>query len=87
MPSLPEFQTRDVYTVIRRALVEDVGTGDVTSNSIIPAEARMDGQIIAKQKGIIAGLDVAEAVYRTFDSRKPAGIGESFRSGAQFADR
>ena len=60
MPSLPEFHTRDVYTVIRRALVEDVGTGDVTSNSIIPA---------AKQKGLIAGLDVAEAVYRTFDSR------------------
>jgi len=69
MPSLPEFQTRDVYTVIRRALVEDVGTGDVTSNSIIPVDARMNGQIIAKQKGVIAGLDVAEAVYRTFDSR------------------
>ena len=69
MPSLPEFQTRDVYTVIRRALVEDVGTGDVTSNSIIPADARMNGQIIAKQKGVIVGLDVAEAVYRTFDSR------------------
>jgi nicotinate-nucleotide pyrophosphorylase (carboxylating) len=69
MPSLPEFHTRDIYTVIRRALVEDVGTGDVTSNSIISADARMNGQIIAKQKGVIVGLDVAEAVYRTFDSR------------------
>jgi nicotinate-nucleotide pyrophosphorylase (carboxylating) len=69
MRPLPEFQTKDIYTVIRRALVEDIGSGDVTSNSIIPADARMDGQIIAKQKGVIAGLDVAEAVYRTFDSR------------------
>ena len=69
MHPLPEFHARDIYTVIRRALVEDIGSGDVTSNSIIPAEARMNGQIIAKQKGIIAGLDVAEAVYRTFDSR------------------
>jgi nicotinate-nucleotide pyrophosphorylase (carboxylating) len=69
MRPLPEFHSRDIYTVIRRALVEDIGTGDVTSNSIIPADARMSGQIIAKQKGVIAGLDVAEAVYRTFDSR------------------
>jgi nicotinate-nucleotide pyrophosphorylase (carboxylating) len=69
MRPLPEFHSGDVYTVIRRALVEDVGSGDVTSNSIIPAGARMNGQIIAKQKGVIAGLDVAEAVYRTFDSR------------------
>jgi nicotinate-nucleotide pyrophosphorylase (carboxylating) len=69
MRPLPEFHNKDIYTVIRRALVEDIGTGDVTSNSIIPADARMDGQIIAKQKGVIAGLDVAEAVYRTFDSR------------------
>jgi nicotinate-nucleotide pyrophosphorylase (carboxylating) len=69
MRPLPEFHNKDIYTVIRRALVEDIGTGDVTSNSIIPAEARMNGQIIAKQPGVIAGLDVGEAVYRTFDSR------------------
>jgi nicotinate-nucleotide pyrophosphorylase (carboxylating) len=69
MRSLPEFHNKDIYTVIRRALVEDIGSGDVTSNSIIPADARMNGQIIAKQPGVIAGLDVAEAVYRTFDMR------------------
>ena len=69
MHPLPEFHTKDIYTVIRRALVEDIGSGDVTSNSIIPAEACMTGQIIAKQKGVIAGLDVTEAVYRTFDMR------------------
>jgi nicotinate-nucleotide pyrophosphorylase (carboxylating) len=67
MHPLPEFNTKDIYAVISRALVEDVGAGDVTSDSIIPADARMSGQIIAKQKGVIAGLDVAEAVYRTFD--------------------
>ena len=46
---------------------EDIGPGDVTSNSIIPAEATMHGQVIAKQSGVIAGLDVAKAVYATFD--------------------
>src|SRR5512133_1152330 len=69
MRPLPEFPSKDIYTVIRRALVEDIGPGDATSTSIIPANARMNGQIIAKQHGVIAGLDVAEAVYRTLDSR------------------
>ncbi len=56
-----------IFEAIRRALDEDIGPGDATSNSIIPAEATMRGQIIAKQDGMIAGLDVAKAVYATFD--------------------
>ena len=54
---------------IRRALAEDIGTGDVTTDSIVPAEARMRGQIIAKQAGVVAGLDVARAVYQTVDAQ------------------
>lgn len=57
----------EIMEVIRRALAEDIGPGDATSNSILPAEADMRGQVIAKQEGVIAGLDVAEAVYMTFD--------------------
>jgi nicotinate-nucleotide pyrophosphorylase (carboxylating) len=59
----------DIFEAIRRALEEDIGPGDATSNSIIPPEATMHGQIIAKQPGIIAGLDVAAAVYAAFDPR------------------
>lgn len=57
----------DILDAIRRALAEDIGAGDATSDSIIPADAGMHGQIIAKQSGIIACLDVAQAVYSTFD--------------------
>ena len=57
----------EIIEAIQRALAEDIGPGDATSNSILPAEADMRGQIIAKQEGVIAGLDVAEAVYLTFD--------------------
>jgi nicotinate-nucleotide pyrophosphorylase (carboxylating) len=57
----------EILEAIQRALAEDIGPGDVTSNSILPAEADMHGQIIAKQEGIIAGLDVTQAVYLTFD--------------------
>jgi nicotinate-nucleotide pyrophosphorylase (carboxylating) len=59
----------DIIVAIQRALSEDIGTGDATSNSIIPPTVTMHGQIIAKQEGVIAGLDVAQAVYAMFDPR------------------
>lgn len=59
----------DILEAIRRALAEDIGGGDVTTNSIVSDEANMRGQILAKQTGVIAGLDVAQAVYLTFDPR------------------
>jgi nicotinate-nucleotide pyrophosphorylase (carboxylating) len=59
----------NILEAILRALQEDIGPGDATSNSILPAEATMRGQIIAKQGGVLAGLDVAQAVYGTVDPR------------------
>ncbi|HLJ60848.1 MAG TPA: carboxylating nicotinate-nucleotide diphosphorylase [bacterium] len=53
---------------IARALEEDIGSGDVTTNSIVPPDALMRGQIIAKQRGVVAGLDVARAAFQLFDS-------------------
>jgi nicotinate-nucleotide pyrophosphorylase (carboxylating) len=58
----------DILECIRRALAEDIGSGDVTTNSIIPAEETMHGRIIAKQEGVVAGLDVALAVYEQVDA-------------------
>ena len=59
----------EILEAIQRALAEDIGSGDATSNSIIPPAASMQGQIIAKQEGVIAGLDVAQAVYAAFDPK------------------
>lgn len=60
---LPEI----ILKVAQLALAEDIGTGDVTTDSIVPPDAIMKGQIIAKQSGVIAGLDVARAVYLSLD--------------------
>ncbi len=60
--------SREILDCIRRALDEDIGTGDATTLSIVPPEAAMRGQIIAKQDGIIAGLDAARAAYQLLDS-------------------
>jgi len=60
--------SNEILDCIRRALTEDIGTGDATTDAIVPPDATMRGQIIAKQDGIIAGLDVARAAYRLLDS-------------------
>jgi nicotinate-nucleotide pyrophosphorylase (carboxylating) len=47
---------------IIRALEEDIGPGDVTTNTIVPADASLRGRIIAKQDGVVAGLEIAKQV-------------------------
>ena len=59
----------DIQRAIQSALAEDIGAGDATSTAIIPAEATMVGHIIAKQAGVVAGLDVAAAVCTAVDPR------------------
>jgi nicotinate-nucleotide pyrophosphorylase (carboxylating) len=57
------------YEIVKRALEEDIGSGDVTTNSIIPPEATTSGFIYAKEGGIIAGLPIAALVFEILDSR------------------
>jgi nicotinate-nucleotide pyrophosphorylase (carboxylating) len=53
--------------VIDYALAEDVGAGDVTAAAVVPADAVARARIDQKQAGVLAGLRVAEAVFRTVD--------------------
>ena len=57
----------EILALIRRALAEDVGDGDITSNRIVPSDARLRGRILAKDTGVVAGLDVAGAVFLECD--------------------
>ena len=61
--------TTSMQQTIKMALNEDIGNGDVTTNSIIPQEAQMLGHIIAKQEGVVSGLAVAQEVYHLVDDR------------------
>ena len=54
----------EISHCITRALEEDIGSGDVTTNSIVPAGAALRGRIVAKQDGVVAGLDAASEVFR-----------------------
>ncbi|MGC8834465.1 MAG: carboxylating nicotinate-nucleotide diphosphorylase [Armatimonadota bacterium] len=53
--------------VVRRALAEDIGTGDITTEAVVPAEAYAVARAVCKSNGILAGIPVAEAVFRAVD--------------------
>ncbi len=56
-----------VLEIISRALAEDIGSGDITSEWTIPADLRLRGDLLVKQVGVIAGLEVAALVFATVD--------------------
>jgi nicotinate-nucleotide pyrophosphorylase (carboxylating) len=55
--------------LIARALAEDVGSGDITSDAILPPEMTCRGKIVCKQDGVVAGLPVARRVFEIVDER------------------
>lgn len=57
----------EVKALIRMALAEDVGAGDVTARFFVPEEARLEAVILAKEPGVLAGGAVAEAVFQAVD--------------------
>jgi nicotinate-nucleotide pyrophosphorylase (carboxylating) len=59
---------REISELIDRALAEDVGAGDVTTEATVDAGARGRATITQKAPGVISGLDVAEAVFLRLDA-------------------
>jgi nicotinate-nucleotide pyrophosphorylase (carboxylating) len=75
--------------VVREALMEDVGAGDITTLATVPAEAHAEAQIVAKAAGVIAGLPVAQRVFHHLDPavefRPAAAEGNAVRPGETVA--
>jgi nicotinate-nucleotide pyrophosphorylase (carboxylating) len=53
--------------IVRRALAEDLGWGDVTTEATVGAEVRGHGTVVVKAPCVLAGLDVAAEVFRQLD--------------------
>lgn len=66
MPVLPP-TTEQLDALIRNALAEDLGDGDVTTLNTISADARLTGDFLVKAAGVIAGLRVAQRVFALLD--------------------
>ena len=50
------------------AYAEDIGDGDITTNNLIDSNDIKTAQFVAKEEGVVAGLQVAEMVFRKFDN-------------------
>jgi nicotinate-nucleotide pyrophosphorylase (carboxylating) len=53
-----------IKQIVEYALNEDIGSGDITTNSLIPENLNAKATMIAKSSGVIAGLEVAEYIFR-----------------------
>ncbi|HYG59166.1 MAG TPA: carboxylating nicotinate-nucleotide diphosphorylase [Symbiobacteriaceae bacterium] len=56
-----------VEELVRRALLEDIGPGDITTEATVPADKLCTAVIIAKEEGILCGQPVAQAAFRVMD--------------------
>jgi nicotinate-nucleotide pyrophosphorylase (carboxylating) len=65
IPALPKIM---IEPVVRAALLEDLGrAGDITTDAIVPAQARAETALVARQAGVVAGLDVAALAFQLVD--------------------
>jgi len=76
--------------LIDLALGEDLPAGDITTEAIIPADLMTDAVLLAKQDGVLAGIDVAGRVFARVDSRvelvKIKEDGQEFKPGDTLAE-
>ena len=56
-----------IQGIIHKALEEDIQNEDITTNSIVPADVESHAFLYVKEDGIIAGLEIAEMVFRYLD--------------------
>jgi nicotinate-nucleotide pyrophosphorylase (carboxylating) len=81
----PEF----IFNAVNTALAEDLGRGDITSRSTVRPGIKARGQFLAKQDFVLAGLEVADAVFAAFDPHLQVETtvtdGDELKSGKVFA--
>jgi nicotinate-nucleotide pyrophosphorylase (carboxylating) len=83
-------QNYETDRVIRNALSEDIGSGDITTESCVPEEARISGYFLAKEDCVVCGFNVAERVFALLDENvkvtRRAAEGQKVSKGEVLAD-
>ncbi len=74
-----------IRDIVARVLAEDIGPGDATSHAVIPPASRAAGQLLAKEAGVVAGMEVTRECFRQLSSQTEFTAvkhsGESFEVG------
>ena len=81
--------TQDILTAIDAALAEDVSTGDPTTDTLIDPDLTGEAHLVTRDPGVLAGVDIAAAVFRRFDQSLDANPlipdGSTLAAGDQLA--
>lgn len=69
MTNKPKIMEREylIDKIISLAIEEDINTGDITTNALIPEESRATAEMTAKAPGIVSGLEIALRVFKYID--------------------
>jgi nicotinate-nucleotide pyrophosphorylase (carboxylating) len=67
IPKYPVDFNKELNTFIERSLKEDIGEGDHTTLATVPAKVLATGKLLAKDDGIIAGIEVARRIFNKVD--------------------
>ena len=59
---------KKIRPIVKNALREDVGSGDITTNLLVPEMSRVKAKIVAREPGVVAGIGVAEQVFKVAES-------------------
>ncbi len=88
-PKQADKQTRQFMSIVKRALREDIGRGDITTDAIISETDRALGVIFAKEEGVLCGIDIAQCVFEqideTIDFQKQLSDGSHLSPGGTIA--
>ena len=64
----PKLDQEKLDYIVRHALIEDIGRGDITTQLTIPKEKTITAHILLKEKAVVCGMDVAKHVFKAVDS-------------------
>ncbi len=64
---MDEKTLKSAEVLFEMAYAEDIGDGDITTNNLVPPDSHKTAILVAKEEGVIAGLSVAEMVFKKFD--------------------
>jgi len=84
-----ELDSGIIYAFAADLLKEDLGRGDITTQTVIRGGAKARGRFLANQEFVLCGLEIAEAVFATLDNsivlESRVYDGEKIKSGTEFA--
>jgi nicotinate-nucleotide pyrophosphorylase (carboxylating) len=79
-----DFDHPEILDAVRRALAEDIGSGDLTTNSTVAAGRRATGRFIARQDMVVAGVELLPLIYAELGGAEFLGL--HVASGDRAAD-